>query len=231
MAYPKMDTSLTSTGYNLTPIGKSRKGGGVKYLVIHYTATDASAKNNCIYFRTGDRQASADYFIDKDGSIWKFNPDCRYYYTWQCGDGNGAYGITNANSMGIEVVSSGAEFTQAQKESLRKLTMAIMEDYGIPASRVVRHYDASRKLCPRPYTGSATNDSKWKTLHPYITGTESGWKKVSDGKWKYLKPNGSYAANECVKIDGEWYAFGWDGYEKIGPSVQSKSPTTGKIKL
>lgn len=170
MAYPSMNKTYMQHKYNVTKCGSNRrKNKGVKYVVIHYTGTTASAKNNCIYFGNGNRNASADYFIDTDGTIYKFNENCALYYTWHCGDGKGKYGICNSNSIGIEVVSAGKEFTVMQKGSLRKLVTAIMADYGVPASRVVRHYDASRKMCPAPYAGSAAKNDKWKVLHAYIT--------------------------------------------------------------
>ena len=169
MAYPSMVKKYAQTKYNLTKCSDRKAGKKVKYVVHHYTGTTASAKNNCKYFGGGNRNASADYFIDTDGTIYKFNANCKTYYSWHCGDGYGKYGITNANSIGIEVVSAGKEFTAKQKESLRKLTLAIMAEYDIPASRVCRHWDASRKCCPAPYAGSTAKDKKWKELHSYVT--------------------------------------------------------------
>lgn len=172
--YPTLSTAYQQTTHNVTWCADRRKNKSVKYIVIHYTGTDASAKNNCIYFGGANRDASADYFIDKDGSIFKFNGNCANYYSWHCGDGYGAYGITNANSIGIEIVSSGAIFTNAQISALNNLVSAIMEDYGVSKQNVVRHYDASRKHCPLPYAGSSKKDGLWKNLHSVITGGKSG---------------------------------------------------------
>lgn len=171
MAYPSMVKKYMQTRYNVTKCASNRrKSGRVKYIVVHYTGTNASAKNNCKYFAGGDRSASADYFIDTSGKIYKFNANCAGYYSWHCGDGHGKYGITNSNSIGIEVVSAGQEYTAKQKASLEKLVKAIMADYGVPKSRVVRHYDASGKRCPAPYCGNDTRNSKWKKLKAAITG-------------------------------------------------------------
>lgn len=170
MAYPTVNKSYMQTKYNVTKCANRRTNKAVKYIVVHYTATEASAKNNCIYFSGGNRNASADYFIDRDGTIYKFNGDCAKYFTWHCGDGRGKYGITNANSIGIEVVSSGSVYTKAQQNALRDLVLAIMDDYGVAAKNVVRHYDASRKICPKPYAGSTAKNKAWDTLHAYITG-------------------------------------------------------------
>lgn len=182
MAYPAVNKDYMQTKYNVTKCADRRKSKAVKYIAIHYTAGTGSAKNNCIYFGGGNRNASADYFIDPDGGIYKFNGNCAGYFTWHVGDGNGKYGITNANSIGIEVVNTGNEFTQAQKDALRALVTAIMEDYGVPAKNVVRHYDASRKICPKAYCGSTAKDAKWKELHAYVTGGKAASTPASSVK-------------------------------------------------
>ena len=158
---PSINKQYAQTQYNLT-LYRNRT---VKHIVVHYTATSASAQNNCQYFGGGNRGASADFFVNKDGSIYQFNADLNNYYSWHCGDGHGAYGITNAQSVGIEVVSSGEDFTSQQISSLASLVKTLMSQYNVSAQNVVRHYDASRKLCPAPYV----NESKWKTLWQQIT--------------------------------------------------------------
>lgn len=141
----------------------SKRSCPIEYIVIHYTGGTGSAYNNVRYFRSGDRQASADFFID-DESIWRFNPNVRRFYSWHCGDGHGKYGITNANSIGIEVVSNGEDFSPGEIKRLRFLVMKMMDRYGIPKSHVVRHYDASRKECPAPYI----DREKWQRLKSKI---------------------------------------------------------------
>lgn len=163
------------TRYNLSPRTQSPK-----YIVIHYTGTQASARNNVAYFSGGDRGASADWFIDDTG-IYAFNPDPRRWYSWHCGDGHGAYGITNANSLGIEVVSDGRDFSEAEIERLAWLVGNLMQAYGIDADHVVRHYDASRKLCPAPYVDAA----KWAALKKRITDGKDD--DMTDEQAKQLK--------------------------------------------
>lgn len=170
----KINTTYRSKKHgNTTP--KTRKAGTSSapiYIVVHNTGSSASAKNNCIYFAREGRktQASADYFIDKDGSVYQYNA-WQYAYSWHCGDGHGAYGITNANSIGIEVVSADDKFTDAEIAALRKLVKKLMQKCGIPASHVVRHYDASRKSCPGYYAGGSgtTKGKRWAALKKLIT--------------------------------------------------------------
>lgn len=146
----------------------------IKFIVCHYTGAGTSkagsALANCKYFAGGNRNASAHYFID-DQDIYEYaNP--RTLFTWHVGDGHGRYGITNSNSIGIEVCSGGADFTQAEQERLRFLVTFLMQQFAVDAAHVVRHYDASRKACPYPYVpnGGDPSGSKWATLHAYITG-------------------------------------------------------------
>ena len=148
----------------------------VRYIVVHYTGSGTSAPGsaaaNCKYFSGGNRNASAHYFID-DGAICEY-ADPAYYATWHCGDGKGRYGITNANSVGIEVCQNGDRpYTEAEIERLTWLVGQLMERFGVPTERVVRHYDASRKACPYYYTPSGSGgDSAWRALRDRITREE-----------------------------------------------------------
>lgn len=148
----------------------------VRYIVVHYTGSGTSAPGsaaaNCKYFAGGNRNASAHYFID-DGTICEY-ADPATYATWHCGDGHGKYGITNANSVGIEVCQNGNQpYTEAEIERLAWLVRRLMAQFGVPAEHVVRHYDASRKACPFYYTPSGSGgDSAWRALRDRITREE-----------------------------------------------------------
>ena len=157
--------------YNISP-----KWTAYRYIVVHYVgsgdSSPGSARANCVYFAGGNRNASAHYFVD-DAYIYEY-ADPRKYYTWHVGDGGGRYGITNSNAIGIEVCINGDRpYTDAELPRLRWLVQKLMAEYGIPAERVVRHYDASRKACPYYYTpyGSGGN-AAWRALHAYITAPE-----------------------------------------------------------
>lgn len=143
----------------------------VEYIVIHDVGTVSTAKNNADYFYGGNRGASAHYFVDGTGIIWQVVADG--HGGWHVGDGGNAYGIGNTNSIGIEMCLESNHktlpFTQAQTIELTKMLQA---KYGVPNSRVVRHYDASRKRCP----GSmADNDwAEWKAFKAKIDGATTG---------------------------------------------------------
>jgi len=151
----------------------------VRYIVVHYVGAGSSASGNalanCKYFSGGNRSASAHYFID-DENIYEY-ADPTKYATWHCGDGKGKYGITNQNSIGIEVCNNGGPFTSAEISRLTWLVQKLMSDFGVSANKVVRHYDASRKMCPMYY---AQNSSAWNSLHAQITSGSSSNSASSD---------------------------------------------------
>lgn len=155
--------------YNVVP-----RSDAIRYIVVHYTAngkpsTPNAAMNNCVYFNNGNRDASAHYFIDNSG-VWRFaDPDV--WSCWHVGDGHGEFGITNQNSVGIEVVQDDdAPFSAVETGYLATLVAELMRRFGVPAERVVRHYDASRKACPYYYTPyGAGGDAAWKALRTKIT--------------------------------------------------------------
>ena len=202
--------------YNISPVWTA-----YRYIVVHYvgsgTSAPGSARANCAYFAGGNRNASAHYFID-DAYIYEY-ADPRKYYTWHVGDGGGRYGITNSNAIGIEVCINGDRpYTDAELPRLRWLVQRLMAEYCIPAERVVRHYDESRKACPYYYTpyGSGGNPA-WRSLHAYLTAEEDEvtdqdkedialrvWNMVLDGSggsdraaWRML----SEAAREATRTD------------------------------
>lgn len=192
--------SLQINTYHGTFNRSWRIGGisAIKYIVIHYTATLASALNNCIFFANGNRKASADYFVD-DSGIWEYNYPKDGYYTWAVGDGGGKYGITNANSISIEVVNAGGAFSAKEQELLQKLVTYLMEMYNVPAGNVVRHYDASRKACPAYY---ASNHAAWTQLRTKITAKGDDFMSaLTDAQQKELYAMVKATNTEVMRTD------------------------------
>lgn len=149
--------------YNKT----TSKGRTIKYIVIHdtgNTSKGAGVRNHYKYFNGGNRNASADFFVD-DKEIGQFT-DYKNEYSWHVGDGKGKYGITNSNSIGIEIcINSDGDYEKAFNNAV-ELTKKLMKELNIPADRVVRHYDASRKSCPNSMKSS--NWSRWEKFKQSI---------------------------------------------------------------
>ena len=144
----------------------SRNNTPIKYIVVHDTGNtgkgaDTNAHYN--YFNSADRQASAHYFID-DKQILRIIKDSDK--SWHCGDGKGKYNITNENSIGIEMcINSDGDFEKT-KENTLELIKYLVEQYNIDFKNIVRHYDASRKICP--YSMSKNNWEEWNKFKEQI---------------------------------------------------------------
>lgn len=207
MAMPNIAEFVQCDGRNYT---KGRRGSAIDYIVVHYTGTDASARNNLVYFSTHDAQASAHYFIDRDGTLCQSVSESDI--AWHAGKW-----AMNCRSIGIENVSAGEDFTEAQIETLTALVRALMAKYGIPADHVIRHYDVTGKLCPAPYVDSA----KWEALHSRITAgstpaPKDEWVQAGDGRWWYRHADGSFTKSGWELVSGKWYLFDADGWMLTG---------------
>ena len=141
---------------NFTSRGKNPK---IEYLVIHdtgNTGVGANALNHKNYVENNTRGASAHYFVDDKGIV-QFVGDSKS--AGAVGDGHGKYGITNSNSLSIEMcINSDGDYVKTYKNTV-ELTKNLMEKFNISIDRVVRHYDASRKNCPGHMRQN--NWSKW----------------------------------------------------------------------
>ena len=140
------------------PFNTSKRTKAIEWIVIHdsgNTKPGADDIANYNYFNTGDRQSSADVFID-DNSITQIN-DYTKYYTWAVGDGQGKYGITNNNSVSVEIcINSDGDYEKAVANTV-DLVKLLMAELNIPLEKVVRHYDASHKNCP-----ATMNNGSWE---------------------------------------------------------------------
>lgn len=145
-----------------------RKGAAIKYLVIHDTGNaskGADAMSHYRYFNGGNRNASAHYFVD-DKQVVQLVGDS--LSAWHVGDGRGRYGITNANSLGIEMcINADGDYAKMYYHTV-ELAKNIMRKFNIPIERVVRHYDASRKSCPNHMRNS--NWQAWAQFKKDIQG-------------------------------------------------------------
>ena len=136
--------------------GRSR---AIDRIVVHYTGTLASARNNATYFSRNERQgSSAHYFVD-DLSDGIYQSVAEGDTAWHAGNWQ-----MNCRSIGIEVVSAGEDYSETEVGKLAWLVKKLMAKYGIPASGVIRHYDVTGKLCPAPYVAA----KRWAALRERI---------------------------------------------------------------
>lgn len=132
--------------YSMTP----------KYITIHNTANDASAKNEVSYMKGNNNQVSYHVAIDDKEAVIAipFNRNA-----WHTGDSGGA-NSGNRTSIGIEICyskSGGAKYTQAEENAVQ-YTAQLLHDYGWGIERVKKHQDWSGKYCPHRILA----EGRWK---------------------------------------------------------------------
>ena len=192
MSY-KIDKHLTLTN-------KGAKGKNTpQWLVVHFVGATGQAWDNARYFRSVYRGASAHYFVDEGNIVQVVEDDTP---AWHVGDGsrsgvgkyNGyhGYGATNNNSIGFELcldVNSHSSVWNMRfhPETLKRAEWLIKEkqkQYNIPNERVIRHFDASGKICPGNWQHN--NWFKWWSFKDRLAGikasTPTGSVSKDEGK-------------------------------------------------
>ena len=167
---------------NQIAYNRTKRSQKPQYIVLHDTGNPgkgANADAHFNYFNGGDRQSSADFFVDST-QVLQVN-DYNTYYTWHCGDGKGKYDITNSNSIGIEIcVNPESNYDMAFQNTV-SLVKHLMSELSIPIERVVRHYDASRKNCPASM--SANGWALWNTFKTQLA-VNSELTSINDITWE-----------------------------------------------
>ena len=156
---------LTKTNY--------RKGNGKhnKYIVLHYVGATGSAEDNCKYFLSNYRGASAHYFVGHNGEVFQSVLDRDV--AWHCGATTYKHPYCrNTNSIGIELCcrkgANGWYFEEATIKAAKELTKQLMKKYNIPVANVIRHYDVTGKTCPEPFV---RDSQAWDSFKASLTAT------------------------------------------------------------
>ena len=141
--------------------GAKRSTSAIKYIVIHYTANDGdSDESNARYFANNSVKSSAHYFVDDD-SITQSVPD--HYVAWAGGGGKYYTICTNSNSISIELCDTkkdGKYYPSAATiQNALAFTRKLMKKYNIPQSHVIRHFDATGKICPAYWCGTKAKNN------------------------------------------------------------------------
>lgn len=171
----------------------------IQYIVIHYTANKGdTAKNNADYFAREYVGASANYFVDEK-DVWNSVKDTDT--AWHCGGGlQGSGGASfygrckNANSIGIEICMNdkAGNVRQGSIDTAAELTRFLMAKYNVPIDRVIRHYDITSKLCPRPMVDDIT---LWNAFKAALVAEQEEEMKV----YSYVKDMPTWAQDSVTK--------------------------------
>lgn len=129
-------------------------GNPCSYIVIHETDNTNRGANAEAHARAQYNgyftDMSVHYYTDKDGVYQAAEHTCK---CWHVGrtyvSSPNVPACNNNNSIGIEIcVPSDGDYTKARNNAIA-LVQYLISSTGIPASRVIRHYDAKGKYCPR----------------------------------------------------------------------------------
>ena len=119
------------------------------YIVIHETdnwSKGADAKAHATAMKNGNLAGTVHYYVDSKSVYQTLDHGDG---AWAVGDGKGKYGITNRNSINIEIcVNPETDYYKAVDKA-EQLAAQLLKQYGWGTDRLKRHYDASRKNCPR----------------------------------------------------------------------------------
>lgn len=119
------------------------------YVVIHETdnwSKGAGAKAHATAMKNGNLAGTVHYYVDSTSIYQTLDHKDGAYAV---GDGGGRYGITNRNSINIEIcVNPESDYYKAVDKA-EQLAASLLKQYGWGTDRLKRHYDASRKHCPR----------------------------------------------------------------------------------
>lgn len=131
----------------------------VSYLVLHYVGALGGARDNARYYGSAVVGASAHYFVGHGPGAAVYASVAEADTAWHCGRADGKYrhpSARNANSIGIELCchqdKAGRWYIDRETVAAAvELARDIVARYGILEANVLRHYDVTGKLCPRPW--------------------------------------------------------------------------------
>ena len=180
------------------------RSGPVEYIVIHYTSNQGdTAKNNADYFARENVGASANYFVDKT-EIWQSVADTDT--AWHCGAKTYRHPeCRNANSIGVEICMNDKKgnVRQGSIETAAELVRYLMQRYGVPVDRVIRHYDVTGKYCPGPMVD---DPALWAAFQQSLTQTED-----DSVRYKYYDDMPDWAKPTVSKLVKKGYLKGEGG--------------------
>ena len=151
-----------------------------EYVVIHETdnwSKGADAKAHATAMKNGNLAGTVHYYVDSKSIYQTLDHSDG---AWAVGDGKGKYGITNRNSINIEIcVNPETDYYKAV-DYAEQLAAKLLKQYGWGTDRLKRHYDASRKNCPRRIQAEGRWPEFVKKTAAYMAGTTSTATNTAD---------------------------------------------------
>lgn len=158
------------------------------YIVIHETdnwSKGADAKTHAKAMFNGNLAGTVHYYVDSKSIYQTLAHEDG---AWAVGDGGGKYGITNRNSINIEIcVNPETDYYKALDKA-EQLAASLLKQYGWSTDRLKRHYDASRKHCPRRIIDEGLWERFKAKTKEYMGGSASAENNKPTGGDYMFKP-------------------------------------------
>lgn len=179
---PRPDWHEELVTRNLSP----RNGARPKIIVLHDTSGSGTHSDTLYLVRQSDgRKVSCDLTVERDGSIWKLNPQLKIYSTWHAGRNTRWHslrdGAVNRYSIGIEMCRAAdrrfdPEWPIAQVSAAAHLCAWLCEYLDLGPESITTHrqlaWDGSRADPVRfPFEGPG---GFWQSFHA-LRGKGQSW--------------------------------------------------------
>ena len=195
----------------------SRYGLPFEFIVLHYVGAVSTARNNGSYYgNTPNIGASAHFFVDEKEIVSSVPltmaaGHCGVDYSngqapfW---NGKGTYS-TNRRSIGIEMCckrTAAGEWYIEPETVTRTVALVkwLMQEYNIPISNVIRHYDVCWKNCPAPWV---EHPEQWTAFKKRLTEEEIHMDMSKADLVKLIKETAKETIYGDVKDIPDW----WEG--------------------
>lgn len=166
------------------------------YVVIHETdnwSKGADAKAHATAMSNGNLAGTVHYYVDSKNIYQTLEHQDGAYAV---GDGNGAYGITNRNSINIEICVNPETNYYVAVDKAEQLAAYLLKQYGWGTNHLKRHYDASRKHCPRRIIDEGLWNSFVKKTAAYMGNASAAYTEPATEKTYLCKGD----SGSAVKI-------------------------------
>ncbi|MDM0661806.1 N-acetylmuramoyl-L-alanine amidase [Clostridium perfringens] len=169
-----------------------------KYIIIHETdntSRGAGAETHCKAQANGNiGKASVHYYVDDTGVYQAVE---HKHATWNCGDGNNRYGINNKNTISIEICVNSDSYYNKAVDNAVELVRYLKNGY-YSNCKVVRHYDASRKNCPRRILANGY----WNTFLERVNSKDSSSQTPTNTSYKGFYESSETRTNATLVGEG-----------------------------
>lgn len=177
-----------------------------QYIVVHNTDNFKAGANALAHAKAqynGNFDGiSAHYYVDDGDTAYQAAQHSRG--TWNIGKNYGGrlFGtVNNRNSIGVEMcVQKGYNYEKAFQNTA-ELVRHIMAETGIPADRVLQHYDVCGKSCP----SQIRENKDWDRFKKLIAGGNESSSTSNAGSNAIVRDGQIHCNNFCnagLKVDG-----------------------------